>query len=368
MMPLQRHTLLVVSLFLVALLSILAVETKAIEDGKKVVAQPVQATPEKEVTEAKETKKSETKSFYQQLRHVTVEILVAGRIAGMGTFVEADGHIITASHLFDRPGQRIEILSTAIGRHEVRIVAVDRGHDLTLLLVVPNEEEEKLTTPVVVLADAMPKTPESVYQLGAPICRRGVLQSGTMARDDTIFEYLGDQKASFQVTHVCATVQQGTSGGPWVDRKGRLIGVQSATMMVSGAPAGVAFVSPLSAIKKIIKTKKTASTATLGVAVEELWQQSTSFVERFPQRTEGIILKVVHHNGPADRAGVEEMDMVTHVDGKRVRWIVDFMQAVRAHKPGEKVELEIMLPNGAGKEKVTIPAAHLEVSWVKAEK
>ncbi|MGD9128611.1 MAG: hypothetical protein PVH19_14635 [Planctomycetia bacterium] len=44
------------------------------------------------------------------------------------------------------------------------------------------------------------------------------------------------------------------------------------------------------------------------------------------------------------------------------------MKAVRAHKPGEKVELEIMFSNGAGTEKVSIPASHLEVAWVKAEK
>lgn len=319
------------------------------------------------VVQAGEEDVTETKSFYDQLRQVTVEVLVDGRIAGMGTFVEADGHLITAGHLFERPGQRIEVLSTAIGRHEAKMVAIDRGHDLAILCITPNEKEEKLITPFVELAESVPKTPEQVYQFGAPVCRRGVLQTGTIARDDTTYEYLGDQKASVEVTHVCATVQQGTSGGPWVDRQGRLFGVQSATMMINGSPAGVAFVSPLAAIKDLIKTKTTASTAALGVAVEELWQQSTDFIERFPQGTEGIVLKLIDKDGPADRASLEPMDVATHVDGKRVHWVTEFLDAVRAHKPGDKVELEILLPGSAGTEKVTVSAAHLEVAWVKAE-
>ena len=309
---------------------------------------------------------SNSQTFYQQLRHVTVEVLVNGRISGMGTFVKTDGLIISAGHLFEKPGQRIEILSTAIGRHEAQIIAIDRGHDLALLRVTLNEGEKTLSTPAVELAESMPKAPEQIYQFGAPVCRRGVLQTGTIARDETTFEYLGDQKASVEVIHVCATAQQGTSGGPWLDRQGRLLGVQSATMMVGGSPAGVAFVSPLSSIKNLLKTQKTASTPTLGVAVEELWQQSSDFIQRFPQGTEGIVLKVLHKDGPADRADLKKMDMVTHVDGKRVRWISDFLKAVRLHKPGEKVELELMLPDGAGTEKVHVPAAHLEIAWVKA--
>lgn len=342
--------------FFVAILSICPTETKADDEAKKDPASV--ATPET---------KAETKSFYQQLRDVTVEVLIDGRISGMGTFVESDGLIITAGHLFEKPGQRIEVLSTAIGRHEARMVAIDCGHDVALLRVIPNKGE-KINAPVAKVAKSMPKTPEQVFQFGAPICRRGVLQTGTVARDETVFEYLGDQKALVEVFHVCATVQQGTSGGPWTDSKGRLIGVQSATMIINGSPAGVAFVAPLSAIKQLIKTKKTASTATLGVAVEELWQQSSDFVQRFPQGTEGVILKLIHKYGPADRAGLKEMDMVSHVDGKRVRWVTDFLNAVRRHKPGEKVELKIMFPGDAGTKTIRVPAAHLEVAWVKAEK
>ena len=205
--------------------------------------------------------------LYARLKQASVAVLVNGHLGGSGSLIDAEGWVITAAHVIRQPGLRVELLSSAAGRCNAEVVAIDMGHDLALLRAEPRDGGY----PFLPLADAMPPVGAEVYLVGTPIFRHTVMFRGIVARDESSFEYLNVGYVS--VLTVTATVPSGTSGAAWVDRHGALIGVQAGVMSSNGIPVGVAFAGLGSAVKRLLETRQNASTPNLGAAVEEPWQQ-----------------------------------------------------------------------------------------------
>ena len=153
------------------------------------------------------------------------------------------------------------------------------------------------------------------------------------------------------------------SGGPWLNADGEAIGVQSGVMCQNTIPVGIAFVSPIAAVRNLLKTRKSAATPTLGASVEELWQQDLKTIERYPPKCEGLIVKAMQADGPAVRGGLKESDLIAAADGKKVRLVADLLRIICVKQPGQPLELAIVRPDGAGRSKVTVNLGKLEVAW-----
>jgi serine protease Do len=301
---------------------------------------------------------SSTAVLYQKLKEASVEVMVDDHLNGSGFFVDGKGLLMTAAHVIDRPDRRFEILSTAAGRVDIEVVAVDLGHDLALLRVKQPRPEGY---PVLKLAETFPAPGEDVFLLGAAVFRHAVLLRGAVARDDTAFEYYTDKYV--EVIHVAATVQSGTSGGPWVDRAGEIVGLQSGVMSINSIPVGVANVIPLSAIRDLIQNPRTKSTPAMGAAFEETWQQKRDFLDRFPPRTEGLVVRNLLGDNPAARAGLKQWDVVVAADGQKVRLSGELLRIIRQKQPGQSVNLTVLGPDGTGTREVSVVLGKLEVAW-----
>ena len=308
-----------------------------------------------------------TEADYDRVRSATVEILIDGQLCGNGCLIDSEGFVLSSGHLFPEPSTRIEILSIAIGRHDAKLIAIDRGHDLALIEIEWGETKRPDDLPVLPLADKSPSVGSRLFQLGTPIYRRGVLQEGTLSRKTTAFEYLADQNAYVEMVHVGATLQRGTSGGPWVNNDGQLVGIQSGVMSVDDVPVGMAFMIPLEPIKKFLDSRKTAQTPTLGIGVEELWQQTPDFVARFPQGTQGLVVKLTAPNSASRNAGLKRQDLIVKVDDRPTAEVVDLLRYVRSKKAGQPVTLTVELPGGAGQKQVVVPLSVLEIAWLGAD-
>lgn len=301
---------------------------------------------------------SSTALLYQKLKDASVEVMVDDHLNGSGFFVDGKGLLMTAAHVIDRPDRRFEVLSPSAGRVEIEVVAVDLGHDLALLRVKQPRPEGY---PALKLAEAFPPPGEDVFLLGAAVFRHAVLLRGTVARDDTAFEYYTDKYV--EVIHVAATVQSGTSGGPWVNRAGEIVGLQSGVMSINSIPVGVANVVPLSAIRELIQDPRTRSTPVMGAGFEETWQQKRDFLDRFPPRTEGLVVRNLLADNPAARAGLKLWDVVVAADGQKVRLSGELVRIVRQKQPGQSVNLTVLGPDGTGTREVSVVLGKLEVAW-----
>ncbi len=304
------------------------------------------------------------RELYARAKQASLEILVNDHLEGTGSFISADGLAITAAHVIGRPGARIEVLSPVVARREAQVVAVDLGNDLALLKAEPRGDGGA-GYPFLPLRAEPPPVGADVYLIGTPIFRHAVMFSGLVARDEPTFEYLNAGYVA--VLTLAATVPSGTSGGPWFDQDGALIGVQSGVMSNKGIPVGIAFAGSVDAVRELIRTRQSASTPNLGAAVEETWQQGRDVLDRFPPRIEGLIVKVLQADGPAARGGLRQFDCIQEIDGQPVRLPDELLRAIRKKKPGESVALNVLGPDGTGERTVSVALGRLEVGWSAGE-
>jgi len=321
-------------------------------------------------------------ALYAQTRQALVDVLVNGRLEGSGFCVDAGGLLFTAAHVIGEPGRRLQVLTSADRRLDAEVVAVDLGHDLALLRVavdrVPVEQSEEQAAaggeseaqsaaaalPALTLADRLPEPGENLYLLGTPLFRRAVMTRGMMARPKTTFEFYLERYV--EVCHVAAMVPGGMSGGPWLNQRGQVVGLQSAVMSKDSIPLGVADMIPLDALRSLLEQRRHAATPTMGVGVEEPWQQDASFWKRYPPDTEGLVVRVLRKNGPAERVGLRLWDMIVAVDGRPVRGVDQMVRLIRGYKPGQTVQIDVLGPDGTGRRELSVRLGELEIAWPDA--
>lgn len=295
--------------------------------------------------------------LYKQAKLASVEVLVDDHLAGSGFFADKQGLVLTAAHVIGRPGRRLEILSPAAGRLEAKLLAVDLGQDLALLRVNPREGGY----PALAVNGELPPPGEDVFLLGSLLFRHAVLLRGTVARDQTVFEYHTGKYV--KCLHVASTVAGGMSGGPWLNRRGEVVGLQSGVISLNSLPVGLANVIPGSAIRGLLKSRRTAATPTIGAAVEETWQHQREVLDRFPPRTEALLLRGLKKDGPAARAGLKQWDAVVAADGQKVRLSGELLRIIRSKQPGKTLKLTVLGPDGTGTREVTVRLGKLEAGW-----
>ena len=77
--------------------------------------------------------------FYERVRRACIEVLVDDHLDGSGWIAEAEGIVVTAAHVVNTPGKRVEVMSPIIGRMEAKVIAIDRGNDTAVLKLPPRE-------------------------------------------------------------------------------------------------------------------------------------------------------------------------------------------------------------------------------------
>lgn len=279
-------------------------------------------------------------TLYQQAVDASVEVLLDGRHSGSGFLVNPTGTVVTAAHLFTRSNAALEVLSPKLGRLSCVLVARDLGHDVALLQIHPPLRQ----APCLSLAARRPAVGEELMQLGAPIFRQGLWQPGTVAKDSPGYEFYGPRLGYVEVIYLAAMMQGGTSGGPWLDSRGRVVGVQSGSLSLENRPMGMAYLSPVEAVHALLKTRRDAATPDAGLGVDQPWEMDPAYLKQLPPHSTGLVVSVLRTNGPAARAGVQVRDFLLAVDERPLFRIPDLLRHLRSRQPGQTLSLRAWRP------------------------
>ncbi len=293
--------------------------------------------------------------LYGRAVEASLEILTDDQLDGSGFVIDPSGIAVTAAHAVPDGSRRIEVRSPVWGRRPVQIIARDVGHDVALLKLPARTEPY----PALSLAERPSAVGSDVYLLGAPLFRHAVMLRAMVARDTPTYEYLPDQQYYLRIVHLSGPSPVGTSGGPWMNASGRVVGLQSGLMHDGGVAVGIAYMAPAAAIARLLETRRDAVTPTLRIGFEELWEQSDGFRRRYPPQLEALVAGRVTPGGPAARAGLRPRDVITHIGERRVRMRDEIIEAIRAMRPGDPVDLRILRP-GEAPRVVRIATARLE--------
>ena len=290
-------------------------------------------------------------ALYETLRRACVKVLVDGHMDGSGCFVAADGLVLTAAHVVKGRGDRIEVLSTTSGRLKARPIATDPGNDLALLRV----EGGRKPFPYLKIAEQMPAPTAPVLLFSSPLWRHDLVLKGSVARLAPSYCWQPALRCYIRSFYIAGASPVGSSGGCWVDTRGRVVGVQSGYLNNEDkSPVGIAFASPPDAIRELLAAKRSQEVATLGGAVDELWTQPSGFIARLPKGTQGIATAALHKNGPMGKAGLTKESIITAAEGKPIAYVDELLTIVRSKKPGDQITLKVIEPIGKPQREVKV--------------
>lgn len=294
---------------------------------------------------------------YDHLENACVAVLLNGQLAGSGSFVNATGTVLTAAHVISTPGQKVEVMSKSVGRLLAEVVAMDLGNDLALLQV-------DVASPAFLrLAKEVPKPTQRVYCYGAPLFRYGVLLEASVAGAEPGFEYM--MGGYVRCMYLSGLAAKGTSGGAWINRAGRIVGVENGQMAVAEVPQGVIFMTPVEGVRRLVETREYASTVDLRSGLDELWEHAPAMRKKVGVE-EGLMARFIKEDSPLKKAGVPEEAVIMALDGEPVSWRVDFLRVLKKKAPGDVVRLTI---KEAGKDarEVEVTLTRAEAAWVAEE-
>lgn len=234
------------------------------------------------------------------------------RSLGSGVIVGADGVIVTNHHVVDGADEITVALSD---RREfaAEIILNDEKTDLAILRI--KTGGEKLPTLKFSDSDSI-EVGDLVLAIGNPFGVGQTVTSGivsALART----QVSGQDYQFFIQTD--AAVNPGNSGGALIGMNGELIGINTAIFSRSGGSNGIGFAIPANMVRHVV------TSALMGGELVRPWfggggQAVTSDIAESLgfDRPGGILVDDIYPGGPADKAGLEQGDVILSLDGKEV--------------------------------------------------
>lgn len=299
-----------------------------------------------------------------KVRRASVEILIKGQLRGGGAIVANPAgkiYVLTAAHLFHRPGDTCVVVTEDERSHLASLSAYDLGHDLALIEVDPALKEYG----VLEIASVSPGETMPVFNFSPALSRQSLVIPGSVAHAGvsyTDFSSSQDYLAHYFVSGINPVF---SSGGPWVNRDGEIVGVQHGRLKGDeGSPSsGLSMVSPPSAVSALIKNNRLASTPGIGGFLWEVRTAERSYLETLPAGIEGIWVNPVFKDRPLDRAGVKPFDIILSCNSTPVRRIHQFLSLIRKEAAGTTFHLEVMTPGNKSIRRVELTTDSLESIW-----
>jgi putative serine protease PepD len=264
----------------------------------------------------------------------SVVSITTGSGEGSGVILSDDGYVLTNNHVVaNAQGDAVNVVFSNGKSARGTIVGTDPKTDLAVV----KADGVSGLTPATFGDSSAVKVGDTVLAVGSPLGLQGSVTAGIIsAKDRTIRTQ--DEGSTNSVSSLSgmlqtdAPINPGNSGGALVDMNGDLIGVNSAiaTSGQGSGNIGVGFAIPSNKAKEVaeaLRNGEKVSHPMLGVQVTE------------SQDGSGALVSAVTANSPAAKAGLQQGDVITSIDGKAVTDSDQLVSAVQSHKVGDDVQI-----------------------------
>jgi len=267
---------------------------------------------------------------------------------GSGVIVDAGGYIITNAHVV-AGAQRIRVRlaitdsTGSPGRSILKgegktigaqLVGMDMETDLAVLRV------QETNLPALELADSDDlRQGKLVFAFGSPL---GLANSVSMGVISSVARQLGDEDPMIYV-QTDASINPGNSGGPLLDANGRIVGINTFILSVSGGSQGLGFAAPSNIVRNVfdqIRETGYVRRGEIGVYAQTITTKLAD-VMLLPDNW-GVILGDVFPNSPAEKVGLQIGDIVVSIDGKTMENARQFNVNLYRRAVGDAVNLVIL--------------------------
>ncbi len=265
---------------------------------------------------------------------------------GSGVIVSKEGHILTNHHVIADMTE-IRVLLTDGRNVAAKLIGTDQNTDIAVLKIgageiqaLPLGDSEGVFQGQQVVAVGNP------YGLDGTATFGKVSATGRRTGNDSGLEYIQTD----------AAVNQGNSGGPLLNIRGEIIGINSAIFTKTGGWQGISFAVPSNTAKRVMETILKSGRLVRG------WLGGVNFQALTPRLAQnlgvpdikGAIITDLSPGSRAERAGLRAGDIVRKFNGKPVDDSRTLRAMIAGTAAGTEVEIEILRDGEVGKTKIAI--------------
>lgn len=271
-----------------------------------------------------------------------------GRIqgAGSGAIVDAEkGYVVTNAHVVEN-GRDFRVDLADGRRAAAQLIGVDSATDIAVLKIALSD----LTQINVADSDDL-RVGDVAFAVGYPLGLEQTLTFGVVSGLGR--QGVGEGLQDFIQTD--AAINRGNSGGPLLDSRGRLIGINTAILSRTGGNIGIGFAVPSRialSIAKQLQANGTVRRGTLGVSIADVDEEAARRLNLTKQR--GALVQSVVPGSSAAAAGLQADDVITTFDGRAVRNGQSLRTSVGVQALGRPVELEYVRAGQTHKLRLTL--------------
>ncbi|MCP4124493.1 MAG: Do family serine endopeptidase [Bacteroidetes bacterium] len=263
--------------------------------------------------------------------------------SGSGVILSSDGYIVTNNHVVDGADE-IMVTLHDMKEFEAELIGTDPTTDLAVLKI-KNDNLEYLSF---ANSDEV-QVGEWVLAVGNPFNLASTVTAGIIsakARNINIIREKAGNIAIESFLQTDAAVNPGNSGGALVDLKGNLIGVNTAIASSTGAYAGYSFAIPSNLVKKVVKDIMDygiVQRGFMGVSISNLTAEQAE--EMGIEDVQGVYISEIVQGSGADDAGLQPGDVITQINGNRIKSSPELQETVGRFRPGDAIGVEIIRDN-----------------------
>jgi len=252
------------------------------------------------------------------------------RSLGSGVIYDALGHVVTNFHVIERASQ-INVQLKDGRESPAMLVGVDRDTDLAVLKIgLPK-------TPVIPLgrSDRL-RVGDAVLAIGNPIGLGHTVTQGIVSATGRGRLGVSTYENFIQTD---AAINFGNSGGALVNISGELVGLNTAIVGRTLGIEGIGFSIPVDLVRGVVDAILRDGRVVrgwIGVVPRDL---SPSEIEQFGIPEGSVLVRQVYGGSPAGAQGIARGDVITAINGTRLRGAQDLMARVAMLKPGQGVRL-----------------------------
>jgi S1-C subfamily serine protease len=297
-----------------------------------------------------------------------------GQAAGTGMIVSPSGEIVTNNHVV-QGADTVRVTITGRGSYDATLVGTDPSADVAVLRVsglsgLPtvrfgNSSSIAVGDPVVAIGNALGLG-------GSPTLTEGTISA--TGRTITAADETGSSEETLHgLLQTDAPIVPGNSGGPLVDAKGAVVGMDTAAASSGTDSASVGFAIPADTVRQVAMEiadheelpglvfgrpaflgVEVVDSSEIGTGITSLGPFANPFgfgfgfgpVVTTPNGAPGVVVAAVDPNSAAASAGIQSGDVITAVDGQPTPSTSALSSLIDAHEPGHTVSVTLSSPSG----------------------
>lgn len=252
---------------------------------------------------------------------------------GSGFIVTKDGYLFSNYHVV-KDATKIVVILADNRKFDAKVIGTDPETDIALLKINAND------LPVAAMGDSGEvQVGDFVIAIGNPFGLAGTYTSG-------IVSFVGrpGMMSGFQrFIQTDAPVNPGNSGGPLVNIKGQVVGINAAIQSQTGGYQGISFAVPVNIAKNIgkqIADQGKIERGYIGINITALDQTTRKMLGL--SDNEGVIVSKIEKGSPAEKAGIKKGDIITKVNDDSLATPDDLQVSIGSLKPGSAAKIEVL--------------------------